>query len=284
MKKRVSILISVAILAIMVFQSCETDENGTFTSSHALDESHNTGQDCMSCHKSGGSGEGWFIVAGSMYDSENATDFSDINVKFYTESNGTGSLVASVQVDSYGNFYTTEDINFGDGIYTQVESNSNNKPMMSAITTGNCNSCHGKSVGEIWIGNSGSGGGETMESSYNDDESHKNGQNCMNCHKSGGPGEGWFNVAGSVYDTSKENPYPNATIRLYTEPNGGGDLVKTIEVDDEGNFYSTADINFGNGLYTLVEGSSSTKHMLSAVTIGTCNSCHGNTVDNIWVE
>jgi hypothetical protein len=42
-------------------------------------------------------------------------------------------------------------------------------------------------------------------SEQGDDESHNMGQNCMQCHKLGGEGEGCFVVAGTVYDTLSTN-------------------------------------------------------------------------------
>lgn len=125
---------------------------------------------------------------------------------------------------------------------------------------------------------------EVKISSYNDDDSHKNGQNCMSCHSSGGSGEGWFNVAGSVYDSSKINPYPNAVVKLYSEPNESGTLIKLIEVDGKGNFYTTERINFENELYVSVtDTNGNSKIMNSPISTGACNSCHGTSFDNIWV-
>lgn len=126
-------------------------------------------------------------------------------------------------------------------------------------------------------------GNETKISSYNSDESHKAGQDCMICHVSGGDGEGWFTVAGTVYESGLTSIYPNATVKLYTGSNGTGDLVSTVEVDQNGNFYTTKIIDFGTGLYILVEGNTSTKNMYASITSGKCNSCHGAT-DRIWVE
>lgn len=126
---------------------------------------------------------------------------------------------------------------------------------------------------------------EVKISQYNKDDSHNTGQNCMNCHTSGGSGEGWFRVAGSVYNSSKENSYPNATIKIYSEPNETGTLVKTIEVDGNGNFYTTENIDFSSGLFTTVTTpDGNTKSMNSAISTGECNSCHGNSTDNIWIE
>ncbi len=124
---------------------------------------------------------------------------------------------------------------------------------------------------------------ETKISHYNTNESHNNGQNCMSCHTSGGEGEGWFTIAGSVYDTSKVNPYSNATIKLYTKANGEGTLKKSIEVDVLGNFYTTENPDFGDGLFPSVTGKNGDSQFMSfAITTGECYSCHGNTTDRIW--
>lgn len=128
------------------------------------------------------------------------------------------------------------------------------------------------------------GENETNISSYTSDDSHKAGQDCMTCHKSGGSGEGWFTAAGTVYNKALTSVYPGSTVRLYSESGGTGNLIATIEVDENGNFYTTENIDFGTGLYTLVEGNTSTKNMASSITHGKCNSCHGVTVDKIWAE
>lgn len=127
-------------------------------------------------------------------------------------------------------------------------------------------------------------GNEKMTSSYNDTESHNMGQNCMNCHIQGGDGEGWFTVAGTVYDSLKTSTLPNSTVKLYSGPNGTGNFVATIEVDGLGNFYTTNSINFGNGLYTSAAGNTTTKHMNTSIATGNCNSCHGASVDRIWTK
>ena len=125
---------------------------------------------------------------------------------------------------------------------------------------------------------------EEKISMHNGKESHNAGKNCMTCHVSGGSGEGWFVAAGTVYDKQQANVYPNATVKLYDAPNGGGNLVATIEVDAYGNFYTTKDINYGSGLYPAVQGGSTTQYMGSMITKGACNSCHGVTTSKIWTE
>ncbi|MDO9275769.1 MAG: hypothetical protein Q7T92_09500 [Lutibacter sp.] len=128
------------------------------------------------------------------------------------------------------------------------------------------------------------GSEEQKVSEYNAKESHNMGINCMNCHKSGGSGEGIFNVAGTIYNDLKTGTYANATVKLFTEPNGAGVLKYTVEADAFGNFYTTENIEFGGGLYASVKGNTQTNYMLTPVTAGQCNSCHGISTDKIWTN
>ncbi len=125
---------------------------------------------------------------------------------------------------------------------------------------------------------------KTNISRYDADKSHHMGDNCMECHKKGKWGKGWFNVAGTVYDSLKSNTFPNATVNLYTGSNGTGTLKYTIQADAKGNFFTTEDIDFGSGLYFSVKGKETTKYMSSTETSGKCNSCHGVSTDKIWTE
>lgn len=99
----------------------------------------------------------------------------------------------------------------------------------------------------------------------------------MSCHKSGGEGKGWFIAAGTVYNIEGTKVNGDAVIKLYTGLNGTGELVKTIEVDRKGNFYTTEDIDFSVGLFPVLEGTNSSKHMSTPTFVGTYNSCHGVT-------
>lgn len=128
------------------------------------------------------------------------------------------------------------------------------------------------------------GGNETKISTSLSDDSHNAGQNCMKCHKSGGEGEGWFQAAGTVYHSNGTTTNSNAVVKLYTEPNGGGELVATIEVDKKGNFYTTEDIDFSSGLYPQLEGINKTKYMTVPTITGACNSCHGVTEAKLTIE
>lgn len=127
-------------------------------------------------------------------------------------------------------------------------------------------------------------GDETLISLNFENESHNAGSNCMECHKPGAKGEGWFSVAGTVYDKTKTSAFPNTEVVFYRGPAGTGEIIKTIEVDALGNFYTTEDINFDNDIYVGVKGSSSVKYMISAIDNGKCNACHGLNTEKIWVN
>ncbi len=125
---------------------------------------------------------------------------------------------------------------------------------------------------------------ETNISYHNTSKSHNTGVNCMNCHKSGGEGEGIFQAAGSVYDSLLASPYANATIKLYTGPNGTGTLKATIDGDLLGNFFTTNTIDFSTPLYPAVAGSTTIKYMSTPITTGACYSCHSVTTSRIWTK
>lgn len=106
----------------------------------------------------------------------------------------------------------------------------------------------------------------------------------MSCHVSGGSGKGWFTTAGTVYDSTQTSVYPNSTVKFYSGSNATGSLIAIIQVDQLGNFYTTENINYGDGLYVAVEGSEASINMISKVTSGQCNSCHGGSTDRIWTK
>lgn len=128
------------VLAILfLFPSCE--ENEIIGDSSVNSESHNTGQDCTSCHD--------FTVAGSIFKS-GVGNYSNATVLFSTDENGSGTIVKSLKTDVDGNFYTSKPLNFGTGLYVSVEgSNGTVLHKNFAITNGACNSCHGNSTEAI---------------------------------------------------------------------------------------------------------------------------------------
>lgn len=156
--KRKVILMSIMIggMLIIGLNSCVEDKNNkcgeTKISRSNESESHNQGKNCMSCHVSGGEGEGCFITAGTVYQSSKTSTVSAGTVELYSEPNGGGTLVATLSVDKLGNFYSTNSVDFGSGLYPVVTSNTGQKKYMGSRTsTGACGSCHGGSQEVIWV-------------------------------------------------------------------------------------------------------------------------------------
>jgi mono/diheme cytochrome c family protein len=105
----------------------------------------------MQCHYDGGEGEGCFVVAGTVYDSMQINTKSSGSIEFYTEPNGQGQKVKTVAIDSKGNFFTTDLFNV-QGLYpVAVGTNGSKQYMGSALTSGQCNSCHGVTTNKIWV-------------------------------------------------------------------------------------------------------------------------------------
>ena len=153
MVKFKTLIILTFSLLVISFQSCQKEndgENETKISAAGTSRSHNAGRNCMDCHSQGGSGDGWFTVAGTAYNSAKTNIYPNVTVKLYTAINGTGTLKYTVQGDALGNFYTTQTIDFGSGLYPAVQGTAGPKYMSTAITTGRCNSCHGVSTDKMW--------------------------------------------------------------------------------------------------------------------------------------
>ena len=107
--------------------------------------------------------------------------------------------------------------------------------------------------------------------------SHNTGKNCMSCHQ--------FTAAGSVYNKALSSGFTGAVVKLTTQANGAGTVMGTFSDNKSGRFYTSSSINYGNGIYVSVTGSTgSTKHMNSAITTGACNSCHGSSTSKVWTE
>jgi len=95
-------------------------------SSANTDESHNQGLNCMSCHKKGGKGEGWFTIAGTAFRS-NGASASNVIIKLYSQPGGQGELKKQITGDLLGNFFTTDLLGFGHGLYPSIEFEGNTK-------------------------------------------------------------------------------------------------------------------------------------------------------------
>lgn len=129
---------------------------------------------------------------------------------------------------------------------------------------------------------------ETNISEFGDDESHYNGRNCMDCHSQYGEGDGWFTLAGTV-----EGNAGNSLIELYRDKSSP--YFMAIEVDGEGNFFTTEPIDFGsNGILVGIRTGTKFEWMEQdededhqdvgsdgEIYYGSCNTCHGVSVDQI---
>lgn len=118
--------------------------------------SHNAGQDCMSCHKAGGSGagKGIFTVAGTVY-KDGGTPQIQATVMVYP--NGSNTAEATMSTDGLGNFFTTQPVaslvpaagqQFAQGAHVVVRATGGGtRSMLGVITNGSCNSCHSSAGG-----------------------------------------------------------------------------------------------------------------------------------------
>jgi len=132
-----------------------------------------------------------------------------------------------------------------------------------------------------------SGCSKSEVSSYYSHESQKMTGDCMGCHSpNGGADAGCFRVGGTAFDSIPgDSAVQNAVIKLYTQPNGGGELMATLEVDKSGNFYTTSPVSFANGLYAaIISGKGAIRYMPNAAVTGACNSCHGVVNAKLWAD
>jgi hypothetical protein len=161
----------------------------------------------------------------------------------------------------------------------EEENNSERKNLMQHMPEAKCNNsvCHG---------------GEIKVSKLGAIISHNAGKDCLTCHSIEGAGRGIFVVAGSVYKPDGETPYPNLKIKLYPGKNRLGTPVAILEVDGNGNFYTTKRMigGFGDGdfgsLYPTIVSKEGELHMpvSFSISMGGCNSCHGVDVARIFAK
>lgn len=147
-----------AVIVFAVIASCshydEIQKNPKESSAND-DESHNSGQDCMSCHNKQGNeaaSEGWWNVAGTVY--SNNSPANNVTIELWSEPNGKGFRILTLTSDKKGNFYTSKIINFNGGCYPLVKNGNKTKAMLSAFKGGmSCSnsSCHGGIIDQIDI-------------------------------------------------------------------------------------------------------------------------------------
>jgi Regulator of chromosome condensation (RCC1) repeat len=111
--------------------------------------SHNAGQDCMACHKTGGTGRGVFTVAGTVYRSGGGPQTA-ATVLIYPQ--GSSTPQATMTVDGLGNFWTTQTVaalvpapgqTLVQGVRAVVQpTGGTSVAMLGVISNGSCNACH----------------------------------------------------------------------------------------------------------------------------------------------
>lgn len=148
------LLLCTSVIALL-WTGCSKKENPPSTAVYSVNggtTSHKNGQICMSCHVEGGTAEYKWVVAGSVFKADKSTPSPNGILYFWSEAGGTGDLVATLQVDANGNFFTNSSILPGKGAYPQMRGISGAvKTMPILAKTGNCNSCHGVNEAPIWI-------------------------------------------------------------------------------------------------------------------------------------
>ena len=129
-------------------------------------------------------------------------------------------------------------------------------------------------------------GSGSASSQYGQHKSHNHGKVCFECHGTGGDNEYWWKVAGSIYKSDLSSYNPNGTVYFYKGTGQNGVLIKTIEVDGNGNIFTSETINSTDSLYIGLQNTSGeVKYMPAPTTDFNCNHCHdGVTNPRIWIK
>ncbi|MEI6455104.1 MAG: hypothetical protein WCO93_02350 [bacterium] len=153
MVRQASFLIALSVI-LLAFAGCRKSPHSEQISSHNWEtESHHQGEDCSGCHNSGGSAHEYlWVVSGTVYKNDSVTPNPNGVINFWTGPLGTGNLVATLEVDGYGNFYTNSAILPAAGCYPQVRSAVGNvQNMLTLNVSGSCNLCHSSKTNRIRV-------------------------------------------------------------------------------------------------------------------------------------
>ena len=147
MKKPISLFTILFLLSATLFSCIKEEqshgEKDTMRSSDRMGTSHNTGKNCISCHK--------YYVGGSVFQKDLSSVYAGAVVQLSSQASGAGTIVARITTDKNGNIYTSNTVKFGTGLYVSVTGNSVTKYMTAAITSGGCNGCHGSTTSRVWV-------------------------------------------------------------------------------------------------------------------------------------
>lgn len=151
--------ISLALLALVAPVACDPGDEPilgdadyvrdpaldiSLRSAHGEARSHAQGDNCMACHQPNGPGPGLFTAAGTLYDIS-GDPLPDGAVELRTAPDGNGDLVARIEVDGLGNFFTTDELPLPDTalfptVYSPDGAARNYMPFPTASAA--CNVCH----------------------------------------------------------------------------------------------------------------------------------------------
>lgn len=145
------VLVSVVVLLTGITACTHGDKPQNLKeSSPSTRESHNFGQNCLSCHQDAGSEaaeEGRWTVAGSVSNDGSSSQPTNAggSIELWTSSDRQGTMIYSIPIDQKGNFYTNKTLAVSNGVYPVIVNGSSGQwdSMSSVCTSGGCNGCHG---------------------------------------------------------------------------------------------------------------------------------------------
>lgn len=120
------------------------------------------------------------------------------------------------------------------------------------------------------------------ESSYSDRRgSHNAGKDCGSCHNNNSNWEAsgkWWTISGTVFDNSDRPKTTATTIEFWDQPGRRGNLIKKLQSDPAGNFYTNKIIDFSKPLYPVIysNDTNSLMGMATAYYGGSCAKCHND--------
>ncbi|WP_437490567.1 hypothetical protein WME75_13930 [Sorangium sp. So ce1014] len=125
--------------------------------------SHNAGKNCLRCHQEKGPGLGRFVLAGTLFHPD-GSPLPNATLRLYATAETMEGAppvlsdeVATLEVDGYGNFFTTEPLPgwpeaplyprfFGPEGEELLAPDGRPAQMGGGVTTGGCNYCHGEAL------------------------------------------------------------------------------------------------------------------------------------------
>jgi len=154
--KKIPLKIIVTLVLLVALEACshyEQIQKDLVESTAGDDESHNSGENCGSCHNQNGNEAvreaGWWTVSGTVYNDNNKVEKNAV-IELWEKPNKGGRLIKRLYSDDKGNFYTNQIIDFNGGCYPSITVGSSYITMEPAYSGGSCNSCHGGVLSCKW--------------------------------------------------------------------------------------------------------------------------------------